>query len=484
MDKLAQIKNKYNQMSKVAKASMWFVICGFLQRGISVITTPIFTRLLSTGEYGSYSVFNSWLEIVTILATLKLGSGVYIQGLVKFSDDQDRFSSSMLGLASTWWAISFAIYLLTHDFWNELLGLSTYMMICMFVMMLATDAFNFWAARQRNQFNYITLVKITLFTSVLKPVTGIIGVLLTENYKVEARITMLAVVELLLYAGLYIRIMKKGKQPFSKEYWKYALKFNLPLIPHFLSQVILNHSDRIMIKHLVGYSESGIYSLAYSLAMILSMLNTSIQNAMRPWVFQKLKARQEREIQPVIISAILIVALCNLVLIAFAPELVAFFAPSSYKGATSLIPPITMAVFFAFMYNLFVDIQMYFEKTKSVMIVACVCAVLNIVTNYIFIGKYGYVAAAYTTLISYMLMAGLHYIGMKRVLRKQKDDIIVYDLKLILACSTIFLMLGTVLGVLKDYFAFRVALIVVGVIVIYLNRTKLKVVFEVVKKNK
>ena len=49
------IKNKYLGMSKPVKAAFWFTVSSYLQRGISMIATPIFTRLLSTENYGLYS---------------------------------------------------------------------------------------------------------------------------------------------------------------------------------------------------------------------------------------------------------------------------------------------------------------------------------------------------------------------------------------------------------------------------------------------
>ena len=53
---IMKIITKYRKCSVQVKASFWFLICAFFQRGISVITTPIFTRLLSTAEYGQYNV--------------------------------------------------------------------------------------------------------------------------------------------------------------------------------------------------------------------------------------------------------------------------------------------------------------------------------------------------------------------------------------------------------------------------------------------
>ena len=77
-----KVAERYREMPVQIKASFWFLLCSFLQKGISVITTPIFTRLLSTAEYGQYNVFNSWLSIATIFITLNLSYGVYTQGLI------------------------------------------------------------------------------------------------------------------------------------------------------------------------------------------------------------------------------------------------------------------------------------------------------------------------------------------------------------------------------------------------------------------
>lgn len=82
-----KVVERYREMPVQIKASFWFLLCSFLQKGISVITTPIFTRLLSTAEYGQYNVFNSWLSIATIFITLNLSYGVYTQGLIKFEDE-------------------------------------------------------------------------------------------------------------------------------------------------------------------------------------------------------------------------------------------------------------------------------------------------------------------------------------------------------------------------------------------------------------
>ena len=91
--------NKYKNLPVQIKASFWFLICSFLQKGITVITTPIFTRLLSTSDYGQFTVFSSWLDICSVFVTLRLYYGVFVQGLVKFDKNRSAFASSMQGLS-------------------------------------------------------------------------------------------------------------------------------------------------------------------------------------------------------------------------------------------------------------------------------------------------------------------------------------------------------------------------------------------------
>ena len=78
---------KAHSVSLQTKAAVWYLICNFLQKGISLISVPLYTRLLTTDQYGAYQVFCSWVEIFEIITTLRLSWGEYPVGLVKFTED-------------------------------------------------------------------------------------------------------------------------------------------------------------------------------------------------------------------------------------------------------------------------------------------------------------------------------------------------------------------------------------------------------------
>lgn len=156
------------------------------------------------------------MGIISVFITLNLSYAVYSQGLIKFSDKRDLFSSSLQGLTLTMVFCWTAIYLLFREFWNHIFNLTTVQMLAMLVMIWTTAVFNFWAWEQRVLYKYKALVIITLLVSVAKPLIGIIFVILAED-KVTARILGLVLVELIGYTGLFIVQMKREKNSFLQD---------------------------------------------------------------------------------------------------------------------------------------------------------------------------------------------------------------------------------------------------------------------------
>ena len=136
-------------MSSVVKAGIWFTLCNFLQKGISFLTMPIFTRIMTTEEYGQYSVYNSWHSIITIFATLNLSYYVFNKGLVKYEGERDQFVVSIQSLSSSLTTALFILYIIFRDTVNVYVGMSTTMMVCMMVQLLFEPSILYWTARKR-----------------------------------------------------------------------------------------------------------------------------------------------------------------------------------------------------------------------------------------------------------------------------------------------------------------------------------------------
>ena len=148
-------------MSPVIKAGLWFTICNFLQKGISFITIPIFTRIMSTDEYGLYSVYSSWYNILVIFATLHLSYYVFNKGLVKFENDKEEFVVSIQSLSATITLGFIAIYFLCKDPINSFVGMPTAMVLFMMVQVLFEPPVLYWTARKRFEYKYKAVIVVT-----------------------------------------------------------------------------------------------------------------------------------------------------------------------------------------------------------------------------------------------------------------------------------------------------------------------------------
>ena len=478
---MGKILVKYKNMGVQAKAAIWFTFCSILQKGISMITVPIFTRLLTTNEYGIYSIYLSWLNILTVFTSLNLYYGVFNNAMLKYEDDRDRYTSSMQGLVIILTSGVFVVYLLGHSLFNNLLGLSTVFVILMFVEMLVSPALQFWSARQRFDYKYKSLIAVTLAKSLLNPVIGVIAVLLSRD-RALARVVSVVFIEVLFCGSIMIYQFIKGKSFYVKEYWKYALGFNLPLIPHYLSGSILNQGDRVMIDNTVGKSAVGIYSVAYNVGMLMQIFTNAINSAFTPWMYTSLRDKKYKEIKRVASLLLLLMAGLVWMLMAFAPEVVRVFASEAYYEAIYVIPPIAASVFFIFMYILFSNLEFYYEKNKFIMLASIGAAVLNIILNAIFIPVFGYLAAGYTTLASYVIYCFSHYLFCRLICKEKLKGDMLYDSKFIFVLSVIVIVSTIFFTTLYRLFAVRYLLLVVLVGIIIAKRNYLIEQFKILKE--
>lgn len=466
-----KIKQKYESMPVAIRATFWFVFCATLQKCVALITTPIFTRLLTTEQYGQFTAYNSWLSIFTMFTSFNLSSAVYNKGLSKYSDDKDGYMSSMLGTTSIITVGCFAIYLIFRNQINAITELSTEIMIMMFVEMLFFQSFSFWTVRQRYDFRYKSVVLVTLLMVFCNAGFGILAVELSTE-KGLARIFSNVIVNTVFGVVIYFHIFKRGKKLFSWQYAKFAVLFNIPLIPHYLSTYILDQADRVMIQKMCGLSYVGIYGVAYSLGMVMKIITGSINQSLTPWQYRKLEEKDYDSINYSLIPIMLFVASLLVAFMAVAPEAMKILASKEYYDAIYIIPSVTASVFFLLMYNLFSNVEFYYDANKFTMFVSIIGALLNIVLNYIFIGLFGYIMAGYTTLFCYVVFTFAHFIY-AQIVSKKRIGRTIFDWKPITFISAALIVVSCIFTLLYNTTVVRYTIFLIICLIIYRNRKKI-----------
>lgn len=430
---------KYKLLSIQTKATIWYLICNIIQRGISFFAVPVYIRLLTTYEYGKYTVFQSWKEILLIVVTLNLYCGVYTKALVDYSDRRDEYTSSMQGLTTLLSLLWFAIYSIFKDYWISFFNTDSTTVLLLFLYFIFSPSFTFWTIRQRVEYRYKRMVVVTLLLSLIIPIISV--VLLKNTYlHSKALIWSYLIIQTLFGLFFYIHQFIKGKVFFDKNYWKHAITFNIPLIPHYLSLIVLSQADRIMIDRMIGSNKAGIYSFAYSIALLMNIITSAINGSIVPWIYEKLKKKEYNSIEKVVNPIIIFLAIATFLVMLVSPEIVRIIGTHDYYEATYIIPAVSVSAFITFCYGLYSNIEFYYSKTKYVMIASSTGAIINIILNYFFINKFGYIAAGYTTLASYLILFLMHYLYYKKILNEVNIISHVYGDNLIILCCFILII--------------------------------------------
>lgn len=483
MDTLAdRVLKKYKLLSAPVKASAWYVVCNVLNKGIALLSMPIFTRLLTEEEYGTFSVFQSWCSIMSIFTSLNIFQSGYQKGLLLYKDDRDGFTSSQLSLTTIITAVFFMLYVINIDFWTKIFNLPPAIITAMFLELMFMPALEFWAAEERFDYKYRKYVIITLLMSIISLSGGVLAVISTES-KVEARIFSDVLVKILFAAVLFFAIMLKGRTFFNKRYWEYALKFNLPLIPHYLSNYVLGQSDRLMISRMIGNTQAAFYSVAYTISTMMLLIMTAINNSLTPYIYRVIDSGNTKRIKMVTSPLIVLIGGLCIITMAFAPEVILLFAGKDYMDAVYVIPPVASSVYFVFLYSLFSTIEYFYQKTGVIAVATCISAALNLLLNYIFINKFGYYAAGYTTLFCYIFLSLMHYIFYRRVWKQENGEFKdLYDKKVIVASSAILLVVMLVMTVTYQLSAVRYGIIAILFVTAFWKKEKLFQIFREFRK--
>ena len=109
-------------------------------------------------------------------------------------------------------------------------------------------------------------------------------------------------------------------------------------------------------------------------------------------------------------------------------------------------------------------------------------AILNIVLNYFLIPVFGFVAAGYTTLASYIVFALSNYYTMRLVLKKRNLPDNMYDYKALLCLAVVFMIFGFLGVALYGNLIVRIIVALFVLVIMILNRNKFIVALKSIKE--
>ncbi|MCR5747812.1 MAG: oligosaccharide flippase family protein [Lachnospiraceae bacterium] len=460
---------------KAVRSGIWYVISNVMIRAVGIITAPIYTRLLTTSETGFANNFNNYVSILYVITGLCL---IYSVGRAKidFGDRFDAYISAIQGLSSMFGLLLLAGVMICMPK-EGMLGYNRQIIFILFAYLCLYPSIDYMQYKLRFEYKYKENIAISIFITVVTVILSVALILLMPADKGYAKILGTVIPSAFVALICYIVIVKNGKCLFDLKSWKYALSIGLPMIPHGLAMILLARIDVSMISKMCDYSAVGLYTSGYTIGTLLMFVVNAIGNAWIPLFNERLNANDIEAIRRD--NKVLMEAGCfmTLMFIAVAPEAVKILYAKPYHESMWVVAPVALGTLCQYFYTNYVNAEIFYKKTALIALNSCMAAGINIFLNYVFIAKYGYIAAAYTTLAGYFILMILHYIASVHIMKKKIYQDGRYFAMLILTVAA-----GVVLCALNAHIIYRYLLAAVfAVILAFIWRDDISVITDRLK---
>lgn len=470
--------------SKAIKAGLGYTIGNICIKGISFITLPIFARLLTTSDYGIYNTYMAYEAIVCIILGLGMYSSVK-NAKSDFPEKLPEYVYTQIWITTGITAIIVIICILGKNFIADITGFSSFIILLLVLQSFGSAMLSILNAKLALDYNYKCYLYYAVFNTLFNVILSISLVMtIMNNNRSLGRILGSAIPMIIIGVFIFITEGKKTNFKFNTDMAKYALAFGVPLIWHFISQQIASQFDRIMITNIVGVSYTGIYSFVYTIANILQIIFYSTDNVWSVWFFKQMDEKNYQNIQSKTTVYIILIALVTAIMMLGSREVIMIMGPEAYWEGVNVFIPIIIGIFLLFLYTMPVGIEYYFKETKYIAITTFVSALVNVILNYLFIGKYGYIAAAYTTAISYLVMFVMHWSIAHKLLKKYGIKRF-FKLKIFSLVGGIIVLWGYLVLILNPYPIIKYCIFILGCIlcVIIFRKQLISTIYQIIKKN-
>ena len=410
---LEKIKG-YSSLRVPAKASIWYIGSAGVARAIGALSTPIFTRLLTPEEYGLYPLYTSWLSVLSVLVTLEVTGSVIYRGFQRYEDKKEGFTSAALGLLGSIFVIFCALYFAFHRYIEKITTLTPGISIFMLVEIFASSVISLYLAKARFEYKYKAVSALNIASAVLIPFSALLVILLT-TIRAEARIYSSSAVTAAIALPILILILMRSDKLYSKEIWKYLLKRSIPLLPHYFAMTLILRAAEISIGRFHGTEALGQYSIAVSVGMILTIVTCGLISALSPWIMRKIREGGIDKIREFLLLITRALSLIALLILAAAPEILAFLAADGFRSGLPAIYPLEIAAILSFLSGAVMSACAYYERGGISSLASIIAASVSVILAFLVLPRVDFRLAGIFALLSYAVMVLMSSLVFKRL---------------------------------------------------------------------
>jgi len=224
-------------------------------------------------------------------------------------------------------------------------------------------------------------------------------------------------VTLLLLLPEYLKISFK----FDITIWKELFKYAWPLMFLGLAGSVNETFDRVIMKWIIPADASpspffqiSVYSVCYKLSIVMTLFITMFRYAAEPFFFSHSTQTDSRDIYSQVMNWFIIVCSFIFLSVMLNIDLLKLLITKEYWAGLNVVAILLIAnMFLGIFYNLSIWYKLT-DKTKLGALVSIIGAGITIILNFILVPVFGYVGAAWATLICYLsVMVISYFLGQK-----------------------------------------------------------------------
>lgn len=406
---------KINQRFKnLISDGILYIIATGLNRGYFLIISPLLLTFLSVKEYGVFTLTFSLSQMFIPFLTLSGTAGILREGSLNIK----------VGV----FLLEKFIYIV---FFNTLLLLLLYYFFGYWLENWIFYSIIFGSLNGINElflsfFRTVNTKKTYFLVTLSRIILIIIGILVAKSLKFSLESTFILLI--FLQSFLILWLILNLLQLYIKKYNKTSieissvLKYTIFIIPHGLVLWIINSSDKLIIKALLGNEKLGIYSIAYTIASLQLLINSGIGIALPQIIYKNYIYWLKENIRLRVITFLFLISIFLFIIIVMGIKIDKqyFHLLIEHEKILKIINFILPGLFLVGVYQYYSIYIFYHKKTKNIFYAGVGVALVNLFLNYFLIKKYGILGAAYTTFISYIIYIFIIVLLVMKIEKKLK----------------------------------------------------------------
>ena len=383
----------------------------FAQMLVGLVSFPIFTRILSTEDYGTMSLISVFVAVAVAVAKGGLSDGIIrFYGEYAATNRLPTFTATVVFRGLVLVTIVTAVYVAMSADLHDLLGIPNtaataflVMAAALFVRPMNIIVSNFLRATGHTLFYNLVAVGLRIVAVGLG-----VTLLLVFDHQIAANFAGIVISEVLAALVLWRWFAKNySMQPslVSSELAWTLMAFGLPLLATELGYLLLIYSDRFILAMYHGPATLGVYTVGYSLPQYISdLVLFSVSYSIVPIYTDLYNRKGPAETQAFLGSALKYYVMGILPLVvgytAVCRDAVVFLASKKYAEAAEFSPIIVTGLAFLGM-NYVLYAGLYLQKrSKLILLSMAVALVMNIVMSLILVPRHGSWGASIAMLIA------------------------------------------------------------------------------------